>query len=107
MESIKKTLENGVCSDRAFSPGTNGNGGFLKNNTKTENKQVIKSVRKGKLLRCSYHAKRPRHTHAFTVQFTMMASADRSVTANLTMVASADHVMKNAADCSRGYWITH
>lgn len=47
--SIKKTLENGVCSNRAYSPGTvNGNGGILLSKTKTDNKHIIKSYQKGK-----------------------------------------------------------
>ena len=69
--SIKKTLENGVCSNRAYSPGTvNGNGGFLKSKTKTENKHIIKSYQKGKTNEKSakYHPKRARFSHPFTMQ---------------------------------------
>jgi len=47
VESIKETLENGVCSNRAYSPGkVNGNGGLLKAINKTEKKLIIKSFQK-------------------------------------------------------------
>lgn len=76
VESIKKTLENGVCSNRAYSPAAvKGNRQFLKNKTKTENKLVKKSsVPKCKLLRCECRAKYHRHTHAFITQSTVMSS---------------------------------
>ena len=82
MDYIKETLENGVCSNRAYSPGTaNGNNGFLKINTKTENIDV---VRKGKFLRYKCNATCSRFSFAFIVWLTMMISADLTFrTANL------------------------
>ena len=80
--SIKKTLENGVCSNRAYSPGTgNGNGGILKSKTKTDNKHIIKSYKKGKPFKkfdaiqndFAFHVRSPR---SFTI---MMASADHII----------------------------
>ena len=80
--TIKKTMENGICSNRAYSPGAgNGNGGFLKSKTKTDSEHIIKSYKKGKPFNNSdaiqsdiaFHVRSPR---SFTI---LMASADHII----------------------------